>query len=76
MGSIIAIPNARNVTTLLCHKRFNEASLPVVLVLVVVVVVVAVAAAAAAAVSWSIMVFVKRWISYCEKNVDIALWGK
>ena len=27
MGSIPAIPNARNVPLLLCHERFNEASL-------------------------------------------------
>ncbi len=28
MGSIPAIPDARNVPLLLCHERFNEASLP------------------------------------------------
>ena len=28
MGSIPAIPDALNVSLLLCHKRFNEASLP------------------------------------------------
>jgi hypothetical protein len=28
-GSIPAIPNARYVPSLLCHERFNEASLPV-----------------------------------------------
>ena len=30
MGSIPAILDARNVPLLLCHKRFNEASLPAV----------------------------------------------
>ena len=29
VGSIPAIPNARYVPSLLCHERFNEASLPV-----------------------------------------------
>ena len=28
VGSIPAIPNARYVPSLLCHERFNEASLP------------------------------------------------
>ena len=28
MGSIPAIPNAQTVPLLLCHERFNEASLP------------------------------------------------
>jgi hypothetical protein len=28
MGSIPAIPEARNVPVVLCHERFNEASLP------------------------------------------------
>jgi hypothetical protein len=28
MGSIPASPDARNVPLLLCHERFNEASLP------------------------------------------------
>ena len=28
VGSIPAIPNARYVHSLLCHERFNEASLP------------------------------------------------
>jgi hypothetical protein len=30
VGSIPAIPNARYVPSLLCHERFNEASLPVI----------------------------------------------
>ena len=30
VGSILAIPNARYVPCLLCHERFNEASLPAV----------------------------------------------
>ncbi len=34
VGSIPAIPNARNVPSLLCRERFNEASLPVLLFLV------------------------------------------
>ncbi len=28
VGSIPAIPNAQNVLSVLCHERFNEASLP------------------------------------------------
>ncbi len=30
MGQSPSFPNARNVPSLLCHERFNEASLPVI----------------------------------------------
>ena len=33
MGSIPAIADARNVSMLLCQKRFNEASLPEVMII-------------------------------------------